>query len=88
MTDVRISTDIPDAVAELAEQAESAGQTTVFVGRGPTAEAVIAVSDTIKPTSADAVAAFHILVSSLPIPGSLYCQDFLRYPLSHILSSS
>ncbi len=50
---------IPPAVEAAALAAESKGQTAVFVGRGSAAEAVIAIADAIKPTSADAIAAFH-----------------------------
>ena len=63
-TDVRVGRrilfdTIPPAVEQAAGDAESKGQTAVFVGRGSTAEAVITISDTIKPSSADAIAAFH-----------------------------
>jgi Cu+-exporting ATPase len=50
---------IPPAVEAAAAAAEAKGQTAVFVGRGPAAEAMIAVADTLKPTSAEAIAAFH-----------------------------
>ena len=50
---------IPAAVEQAANDAESKGQTAVLVGRGSTAEAVITIADTIKPSSADAIAAFH-----------------------------
>jgi Cu+-exporting ATPase len=50
---------VPPAVAAAAGAVEAGGQTAVLVGRGPIAEAVITIADTVKPTSADAVAAFH-----------------------------
>ncbi len=50
---------IPAAVEAAAAEAEGSGQTAIFVGRGPTAEAVIVVADKIKPTSKAAIAAFH-----------------------------
>ncbi len=50
---------IPPAVEAAAAAAEAKGQTAVFVGRGGGAEAVIAVADTIKPTSSAAITAFH-----------------------------
>ena len=37
--------EVPPAVADLLDAAESRGQTAVLVGRGPTADAVIAVAD-------------------------------------------
>ncbi len=49
---------VPAPVAALAEAAEAAGDTAVFVGRDGVAEAVLVVTDSIRPTSADAVAAF------------------------------
>jgi P-type Cu+ transporter len=52
---------VPTAVAIAAASAEAQGRTTVFVGRGATAEAVLVVADTVKPTSAEAIAAFHDL---------------------------
>jgi Cu+-exporting ATPase len=50
---------VPPAVAAAADAAEATGRTTVLVGRGATAEAVITIADTVKATSADAIAAFH-----------------------------
>ncbi len=52
---------VPTAVAQAASSAETQGRTAVLAGRGATAEAVLVVADTIKPTSAEAVAAFHDL---------------------------
>jgi Cu+-exporting ATPase len=52
---------VPTAVAQAAASAEAEGRTTVFAGRGATAEAVLVVADTVKPTSAEAIAAFHDL---------------------------
>ena len=51
--------EVPDAVEQAAVKAEAIGQTAVFAGRGAVAEAVLAVADTVKPTSVDAIAAFH-----------------------------
>ena len=50
---------VPAAVEAAAASAEEAGRTAVLVGRGPTAEAVVALADAVKPTSAEAVAALH-----------------------------
>ena len=52
---------VPPAVREAAVAAEEQGRTVVFVGRDGVAEGVIIVADTIKPSSAEAVAAFHEL---------------------------
>jgi Cu+-exporting ATPase len=51
--------DVPEAVEAVASAAEEIGQTAVFAGRGATAEAVLVVSDTLKPTSVEAIEAFH-----------------------------
>jgi Cu+-exporting ATPase len=51
--------DVPEAVEAVASAAEEIGQTAVFAGRGATAEAVLVVSDTVKPTSVEAIEAFH-----------------------------
>jgi len=51
--------EIPEAVELIASGAEEIGQTAVFAGRGATAEAVLVVSDTVKPTSVEAIEAFH-----------------------------
>ncbi len=58
---------VPDAVERAAAEAEAAGSTAVLAGRGPTAEAVLVVADRVKPTSADAVAAFHDLGLSVTL---------------------
>lgn len=50
---------VPGAVASAAASAAEAGRTTVLVGRGATAEAVVALADAVKPTSAEAVAALR-----------------------------
>ena len=50
---------IPVQVEHDATGAEARGATAVFVGRGTTAEGVLVVTDTVKPTSAAAVAALH-----------------------------
>ena len=76
----RLFDEVPEALETFAADAESRGQTVVFVGRGPepaadaglgntglavrspiVAEAAVVVSDTVKPTSADAVTAFRDL---------------------------
>ncbi|MYJ42094.1 MAG: HAD-IC family P-type ATPase, partial [Acidimicrobiaceae bacterium] len=46
---------VPAELDEAVGAAEARGQTAVLVGRGPTAEAVIALADTVKPTSRPAV---------------------------------
>ncbi len=53
--------DVPAELAEATAAAEQRGSTAVLVGRGPTAEALIEVADAIKPTSREAVEAFHEL---------------------------
>jgi Cu+-exporting ATPase len=50
---------VPSAIERAAGDAESKGHTAVFAGRGSIAEVVIVVADTIKETSAQAIAAFH-----------------------------
>lgn len=50
---------VPAAVASAAVSAAEAGRTAVLVGRGATAEAVVALADAVKPTSAEAVAALR-----------------------------
>ena len=50
---------VPAAVEAAAASAEERGRTAVLVGRGATAEAVVALADAVKPTSAEAVAALH-----------------------------
>ena len=52
---------VPPPVREAAVAAEDQGRTVVFVGRNGVAEGVIVVADTIKASSAEAVAAFHEL---------------------------
>ena len=59
-TEVRVGkrsmfNDVPVLVEAAAEEAEAIGCTTVLAGRGATAEAVISLTDKIKPTSVDAV---------------------------------
>ena len=46
---------VPDELEEALDGAEAAGHTAVLVGRGAAAEAVIALADTVKPTSRQAV---------------------------------
>ncbi len=48
-------TQVPDELEEGVAGAEAAGQTAVLAGRGSAAEAVIALADTVKPTSRQAV---------------------------------
>ena len=57
----RLFDTVPTDVAAAATSVESKGRTAVFAGRGATAEAVLVVSDTVKATSAEAIAAFHDL---------------------------
>jgi Cu+-exporting ATPase len=57
----RLFDTVPTDVAAAASSAESKGRTAVFAGRGATAEAVLVVADTVKATSAEAIAAFHDL---------------------------
>jgi Cu+-exporting ATPase len=57
----RLFDTVPANVLAAAASAESQGRTVVFAGRGATAEAVLVVADTVKPTSAEAIAAFHDL---------------------------
>jgi Cu+-exporting ATPase len=52
---------VPAPVESAGFAAERAGNTAVFAGRDGVAEAVLVVADTIKPTSVEAVAAFHDL---------------------------
>jgi Cu+-exporting ATPase len=49
----------PAQLALAAEQAERAGQTPVFVGWDGEVRGVLAVADTVKPTTADALATLH-----------------------------
>ena len=52
---------VPVEIERAGAAAERAGNTAVFAGRGGLAEVVLVVADTIKPTSVEAVAAFHDL---------------------------
>ena len=47
--------DVPEALDEAVAAAQARGHTAVLVGRGATAEAVIALADTVKATSRQAV---------------------------------
>jgi Cu+-exporting ATPase len=58
---------VPAAVERAASAAERAGNTAVFAGRAGLAEAVLVVADTVKPTSREAVAAFHDLGLSVTL---------------------
>ena len=46
---------VPESVEAATAEAEARGHTAVLVGRGTAAEAVIALADTVKPTSRQAV---------------------------------
>ncbi len=52
---------VPAPVERAGASAERQGNTAVFVGRNAQAEGVLVVADTVKPTSKDAIAAFHDL---------------------------
>jgi len=52
---------VPVPVERAAASAEREGNTAVFVGRDGRAEAVLVVADTVKPTSKEAIDAFHDL---------------------------
>jgi Cu+-exporting ATPase len=52
---------VPGAIERAAAAAERAGNTAVFAGRTGTAEVVLVVADAVKPTSREAVDAFHDL---------------------------
>jgi Cu+-exporting ATPase len=58
---------VPAAVERAGATAERTGNTAVFAGRGDIAEAVLVVADTVKPTSREAVAAFHDLGLSVTL---------------------
>ena len=58
---------IPAAAERAAATAERAGNTAVFAGRAGLAEAVLVVADTVRPTSREAVAAFHDLGLSVTL---------------------
>ena len=47
--------EVPDELEDALAASEAAGHTAVLVGRGAAAEAVIALADTVKPTSRHAV---------------------------------
>jgi Cu+-exporting ATPase len=63
----RLFESVPAPVATAAAAAESEGRTAVLAGRGPVAEAVLVVADTVKDSSAEAVAAFHDLGLSVTL---------------------
>lgn len=52
---------VPASVERAGAAAERTGNTAVFAGRAGVAEAVLVVADTVKPTSIEAVQAFHDL---------------------------
>ena len=58
---LRAFDEVPPALAEAAEQAESAGRTAVAVGWEGVARGVLVVADTVKPSAAEAVRAFREL---------------------------
>ena len=47
--------DVPEALDDAVAAAQARGHTAVLVGRGATAEGVVALADTVKPTSREAV---------------------------------
>jgi Cu+-exporting ATPase len=47
--------EVPDELEEVMARVEAAGHTAVLVGADATAEAVVALADTVKPTSREAV---------------------------------
>ena len=51
--------DVPEPVETAAAAFEARGLTTVLAGRGAAAEAVIAMADTVKPSSVEAVSALR-----------------------------
>ena len=51
--------EIPAALAKAATLAEGQGRSVVYAGTHTSAEAILVVADRIKPTSKEAVAAFH-----------------------------
>ncbi len=59
--------EVPADVEAATASAEAAGSTAVLAGRGGTAEAVFVVADRIKPTSTEAVEAFHELGLSVTL---------------------
>ena len=58
---------VPVVVERAAASAEREGNTAVFVGRDGSAEAVLVVADTVKPTSIEAIEAFHDLGLSVTL---------------------
>ena len=58
---------VPPAVESAAEAAEATGATAVLAGRHGEAEVVFVVTDTIRPTSAAAIEAFHALGMSVTL---------------------
>lgn len=55
----RLFDHVDPEVASAAEGAEESGSTAVLAGRGGVAEAVFVITDSVKASSSDAVAAFH-----------------------------
>ena len=58
---------VGESVERAAAEAEGRGATAVLAGRGGRAELVLVVTDTIKPTSPEAVRAFHDLGLSVTL---------------------
>ena len=58
---------VPGPVERAGSTAEQVGNTAVFVGREGLAEAVLVVADTVKPTSIEAIEAFHDLGLSVTL---------------------
>jgi P-type Cu+ transporter len=52
----RLARPVPAALVDRAAQAESVGQTTVYAGWDGQVRGVLVISDTVKPTSAEAIA--------------------------------
>ncbi len=57
----RLFDQVPKPVAAAAADAAALGRTTVLVGRGAEAEAVISLADTVKSSAPEAVASLHEL---------------------------
>ena len=53
--------EIPDEIESALARAEATGHTAVLVGRGAAAEAAIALADTVKPTSREAVQQMRVM---------------------------
>ena len=60
-------TMVPDQLETKAQQAEESGSTVVFAGRDHSAQAIFVITDRIKETSAEAIAALHDLGLSVTL---------------------